>query len=215
MATGDYKSTAFCARLTSTPARCALVVHVLPENAKLGLSEVELQAPLLFDPLRDGYLAITAAPDSPAVQSLLQNLLMCALVGLPAGKTQVCVIDPPSLGRDFGWLMHLSDFDPQLVSHRVWTQPGHINKQLSTLAMAAEDFIQQSLRNDYRDIVEYNREAGPLAEPYRLLVWSSLPSGLDDQAWKSLRSLLETGGVWHYFDLADRSAIGMAACRDA
>lgn len=66
--------------------------------------------------------------------------------------------------------MHSSDFDPQLVTHRA-DPAGHIAKQLTTLAMAAEDFIQQSLRNEYRDIAEYNLEAGPLAEPYRLLVW--------------------------------------------
>lgn len=166
---------------------------ILPAAAQRDLQPDQLQAPLLFDPLNDGYLAITADPNSTQVQALLRNLLMRALVGLPAGKTQVCVIDPPSLGRDFGWLMHLSDYDPQLVTHRVWTQPGHIAKQLSTLAMSAEDFIQQSLRNQYRNIVDYNAEAGALAEPYRLLVWSALPSGLDDHSWKNLRSLLETG----------------------
>ncbi len=166
---------------------------ILPESAKQGIEPAQLAAPLFFDPLSDGYLVITADPSTPEVQALLRELVTRALVGLPAGKTQVCVIDPPGLGRDFGWLMHLSDFDPQLVNHRVWTQTGHIAKQLTALAMAAEDFIQQSLRNEYRDIVEYNVEAGPLAEPYRLLVWSALPSGLDDQSWKSLRSLLETG----------------------
>jgi hypothetical protein len=89
--------------------------------------------------------------------------------------------------------MHLGDYDPQLVSHRVWTQPGHIAKQVQLLAQAAEDFIQQSLRNQYRNIVEYNRDAGALAEPFRLLVWTSMPTGLDDQSWKSLQSLLDTG----------------------
>ena len=166
---------------------------IFPESAKQDCEPAQLTAPLFFDPLSDGYLVISADPNAPQVQTLLRELVTRALVGLPAGKTQVCVIDPPGLGRDFGWLMHLSDFDPQLVTHRVWTQPGHIAKQLTSLAMAAENFIQQSLRNEYRDIVEYNVEAGPLAEPYRLLVWSALPSGLDDQSWKSLRSLLETG----------------------
>ncbi len=166
---------------------------ILPAAAQQNLQPDQLQAPLLFDPLNDGYLAITADPNSAEVQTLVRSLIMRALVGLPAGKTQVCIIDPPGLGRDFGWLMHLSDYDPQLVTHRVWTQPGHIAKQLATLAMSAEDFIQQSLRNQYRSIVDYNAEAGALAEPYRLLVWSALPSGLDDHAWKNLRSLLETG----------------------
>ncbi len=150
-------------------------------------------APVLFVPLQDYYLTITGDPSSPIVQQTVRNLILRGLTTLPAGRTQVCVIDPPGLGRDFGWLMHLGDFDPQLVWHRVWTQSSHISKQVIQMAQSAEDFIQQSLRNQYRNIVEYNRDAGALAEPYRLLVWSSLPNGMDDQAWKAMISLLDIG----------------------
>lgn len=167
--------------------------EVLPNNAKLDLGDSQLQAPMLFAPLHDEYLTITGDPNEPAVQHLVRNLVLRALTTLPPGKTHVCVIDPPGLGRDYGWLMHLSDFDAQLVSHRVWTQPSHIAKQVNALALAAEDFIQQSLRNQYQHIVQYNQDAGALAEPYRILVWSSMPSGLDDQSWKSLQSLLDSG----------------------
>ena len=166
---------------------------VLPDTSRLDVTEAQLAAPVLFSPLEDEYLAITGDPSSPMVQNLVKNLVMRALTALPAGRSQVCIVDPPGLGRDFGWLMHLSDFDPQLVSHRVWTQPGHIAKQLNQLAMSAEDFIQQSLRNQYQDIVAYNQDAGALAEPFRILVWSSLPSGMDEQSWKSLKSILDTG----------------------
>ena len=169
------------------------VGNMLPATANLDAAESHLQAPMLFAPLRDNYLVIHGDPTNTSIQELVRNLVMRALTTLPAGKTQVCVIDPPGLGRDFGWLMHLGDFDPELVSHRVWTQPNHISKQLSLLAMAAEDFIQQSLRNEYQNIVQYNRHAGALSEPFRILVWSSMPSGMDDSSWKSLQSLLDSG----------------------
>ncbi len=165
---------------------------LLPENVRADAG-LHVEAPVLFSPLTDGYLTITGDPKSPIIQQTVRNLILRALTTLPAGRTQICVIDPPGLGRDFGWLMHLGDYDPQLVSHRVWTQPGHIAKQIQQLAQAAEDFIQQSLRNQYRNIVEYNRDAGALSEPYRLLVWNSMPTGLDEQSWKSLQSLLDTG----------------------
>ncbi len=164
---------------------------LLPENVRD--PEAQVDAPVLFTPLTDGYLTITGDPKLPIVQQTVRNLILRGLTTLPAGRTQVCVIDPPGLGRDYGWLMHLGDYDPQLVWHRVWTQPNHIARQVDQLAQAAEDFIQQSLRNQYRHIVEYNRDAGALAEPYRLLVWTSMPSGLDEQSWKSLQSLLDTG----------------------
>ncbi len=175
------------------PVGTVSIDSLVPSALKRDAGQTQLVAPLLFSPLQDEYLTITGDPTQPSIQQLIRNLVMRSLTSLPAGKTQVCVIDPPGLGRDFGWLMHLSDFDPGLVSHRVWTQPAHIAKQLQSLALAAEDFIQQSLRNQYQNIVQYNQDAGALAEPFRLLVWSSFPSGLDDQSWKSLQSLLDTG----------------------
>jgi hypothetical protein len=136
---------------------------LLPENLGTDASKEYLNAPVYFSPLTDGYLTITGDPKLPIVQQTVRNLILRSLTTLPPGRTQVCVIDPQGLGRDYGWLMHLGDYDPQLVSHRVWTQPGHIAKQVQLLAQAAEDFIQQSLRNQYRNIVEYNRDAGALA----------------------------------------------------
>ena len=150
-------------------------------------------APVTFEPLVDNYLTITADPSSPACQQLVKSLILRALTTLPAGKTQVSVIDPSGLGRDYGWLMHLGDYDAELVSHRVWTQSPHITKLITQLALKAEDFIQQSLRNQYATIEQYNRDAGPMAEPFRLLVWAGFPLGLDDQSWRPLQSLLDSG----------------------
>lgn len=166
--------------------------ELVPAAARLDAGP-QVEAPILFAPLADEYLTITGDPYSPMMQEVVRNLILRALTTLPPGRTQICVIDPPGLGRNFGWLMHLGDFDPQLVSHRVWTQPTHIVKQLSQLESAAEDFIQQSLRNRYKNIVEYNRDAGALAEPFRILVWSAMPSALDEVSWKSLQCLLDTG----------------------
>lgn len=175
-------------------------VQLLADEGKVAIDpslssgvDSENSATLLFSALQDEYLVVHADPNLPQVKKLIRNLVLRALTVLPCGKTQVCVIDPPGLGRDFGWLMALGDFDPTLVSHRVWTQSSHIAKQLQNLASGAEDFIQQSLRNQYRHIVEYNRDAGGLAEPFRLLVWNSLPNGLDELSWKSLQSILDTG----------------------
>ncbi|MEM7475898.1 MAG: FtsK/SpoIIIE domain-containing protein [Planctomycetota bacterium] len=170
-----------------------IVKDVLPAVDKLKIDKTKLEAPVIFSPLQDDYLVVHGKASNPAVQRLVRNVLMRALTTLPAGRTQVCVVDPPGLGQDFGWLMHLGDFDAQLVSHRVWTQPAHIGKQMQTLALAAEDFIQQSLRNEYQNIVQYNADAGALAEPFRILVWSSMPNGMDDHSWKSLKSLLDSG----------------------
>jgi DNA segregation ATPase FtsK/SpoIIIE, S-DNA-T family len=164
-----------------------------PESSTENDEQTIESATLFYTPLIDDYLVIHGDPNLPSIKNLVRSVVLRALTTLPVGKTQVCVIDPPGLGRDFGWLMALGDFDPTLVSHRVWTQTSHIARQLQNLAAGAEDFIQQSLRNQYRNIVDYNRDAGGLSEAYRLLVWNSLPNGLDDQSWKSLQSIMDTG----------------------
>ncbi len=123
-------------------------------------------------------------------QSLVRNLILRAFYSLPPGTLQVTIIDPDGLGRDYAHLMQLADVDPTMVNHRVWTQSVHIAEQLAKLSHHTEDVIQQLLRDKYKDIRQYNREAGSMAEPYRLVVWSRFPAGVDETTWKYLSSLI-------------------------
>jgi DNA segregation ATPase FtsK/SpoIIIE, S-DNA-T family len=151
--------------------------------------------PLHFRLIEDGYLLLQSNPESQvAAHQVLKNVLLRALTSMPAGNVQLTIIDPIDLGREFSWLMHLADTDPKMVNYRVWTQNTHINEQLSRLVHHTEDVIQQLLRDKYRDIREYNVEAGSMAEPHRIVVWSRFPAGIDDTSWKALSSLLSSGG---------------------
>ena len=165
------------------------------------------QFPILFDLLHHGSLVIDSDPESSAeAQGVVRQLVLRAITSLPAGAMQVTVIDPEGLGKEFSWMMHLADVDPQLVNHRAWTQPVHIAHQLELNARHVEDVIQQSLRNRFRTLADYNRHAGPMAIPYRLMVWSGFPLGLDEHSWQSLCSLLASGsrcGVGLILHLAD------------
>ncbi len=161
-------------------------------NSGSPLKEV---VPIGFRLIEDGYLVLNSDASSLADAHLcLRNALLRCLTGLPATGTQLTIFDPIELGREFAWLMQLADTDPRWVSYRVWTQTSHITEQLSRLVHHTEDVIQQFLRDRYRDIREYNRDAGSLAEPFRLLVWSRFPAGLDDHSWRALCSLLSSGG---------------------
>jgi hypothetical protein len=160
---------------------------------KIG-EEFEHRMPIDFDWLKQGSLIIK--PDAEhrlQARDILQNLLARALTTLPMGRLNVTIIDPEGLGRDFGWLMPLADVEPRLVGHRAWTQSSQIAEQLSMLAYQTEDIIQQRLRDRYRNIIEYNTEAGPMAEPLRLLVWANFPFGLEDVSWQALCSILASG----------------------
>ncbi len=159
------------------------------------IDQVEQRMPLHFRLIEDGYLSLKSNPETQAIaHQVLRNVLLRALTSMPAGNVQLTIIDPIDLGREFSWLMHLADTDPKMVNYRVWTQSTHITEQMSRLVHHTEDVIQQLLRDKYRDIREYNSDAGSMAEPHRIVIWSRFPAGIDDTSWKSLSSLLSSGG---------------------
>jgi DNA segregation ATPase FtsK/SpoIIIE, S-DNA-T family len=158
-------------------------------------NEFQTKLSIEFDWLKHGSLVIEADNARREQSSgVLQSVLARAFTTLPMGQLQCTIIDPEGLGRDFAWLMPLADADPRLVGHRVWTQGNQIAEQLLLLAYQTEDIIQQRLRDRYPNLVDYNAEAGPMAEPFRLLVWANFPFGLDEVSWRALCSILASGG---------------------
>jgi hypothetical protein len=166
-----------------------------PDWIPTGDSKIEASAwPLFLRFIEDGLLVVRSPQvDSALASRIVPNLMLRAWTTFPPGRFRALVIDPVGLGRDYAWLMRLADYDPSLVSHRIWTQASHIHEQLQQLAYQTENIIQQSLRDRYPDLRSFNRDAGSLAEPYRLLVWAGFPAGLDESSWKSMQALLQSG----------------------
>ena len=173
------------------------LAHLQQEMQSLSLPMQSPDQPwqVLFDVVTHGTLTLeTDAACKETSDKIVRNTLLRAVTSVPAGSLNITIIDPEGLGKEFSWLMSLADIDPAMVNHRVWTQPLHIAEQLSVAARHVEDVIQQSLRNRYANVLEYNRDAGPMAIPYRLIVWSNFPFGLDDNSWQSLCSIMSSGG---------------------
>lgn len=167
------------------------------EVQELALAEQTPTQPwnVFFDVISHGALTLeTDAECKDSASSIVRNTLLRAVTSVPAGNLNITIVDPEGLGKQFSWLMALADVDPAMVNHRVWTQPLHIAEQLALTARHVEDVIQQSLRNRYPSVLEYNQNAGPMSIPYRLIVWSNFPFGLDDSSWQSLCSIMSSGG---------------------
>jgi hypothetical protein len=163
-------------------------------NATPDLGDSSNLLPLHFHWIEHGSLVVHHDRSTQATANAFgRNLILRALTTLPAGQLQMTIVDPDGLGRDFSWLMSLADADPSLVNHRVWTQSSHIQEQLAKLSHQTEDIIQQCLRDRFRDLREYNAAAGAMAEPFRLVVWSGFPIGLDEQSWRHLSALISSG----------------------
>ncbi len=128
-----------------------------------------------------------------AANRSMRNVMLRLLTSLPPGKTRYTIIDPVGLGQNFSAFMHLADFDEKLVSHRIWTDPAHINQRLTNLTEHMEDIIQTYLRNEYETIDQYNQYAGEVAEPFHVLSIANFPAGFSDEAAARLLSIVNSG----------------------
>jgi DNA segregation ATPase FtsK/SpoIIIE, S-DNA-T family len=123
----------------------------------------------------------------------LQAMMLRFLTGLPPGKVRFTIIDPVGLGENFAAFMHLADFDEKLVTAQIWTEPVHIEQRLTDLTDHIASVIQKYLRNQYKTIEDYNRAAGEVAEPYRVLVIANFPANFTPEAAKRLISIAQSG----------------------
>jgi hypothetical protein len=115
------------------------------------------------------------------------------LTAVPPGKLRFTIIDPVGRGENFAVFMHLADYDEQLVGARIWTEPQHIERQLTDVTDHMETVIQKYLRNQYKTIEEYNSQAGEVAEPFRVLVIANFPAGFTLDSARRLVSIVNSG----------------------
>jgi len=125
------------------------------------------------------------------------NILRLAMLRLlttqEAGRVRFTIVDPVGLGESFAGFMHLVDYQDALVGSRIWTESEHIEARLTELTSHMENVIQKYLRNEFSTIEEYNRQAGPLAEPYRYLVIADFPANINESAVRRLSSIISSG----------------------
>ena len=148
-----------------------------------------------FLPFPDDCSVVLKARDEGRVATVnaLQAMMLQFLTGLPPGKIRFTIFDPVGLGENFAAFMHLADFDELLVTNRIWTEPSQIDARLTDLTEHMENVIQKYLRNQYESIEEYNRAAGEVAEPYRVLVIANFPTNFTPEAARRLVSIMSSG----------------------
>ena len=153
----------------------------------------EWQQPAFIPCPDQAALLIKSTPEEKeAASSLLQAVMLRIASGLPPGQSRFTIIDPLGLGKQFAGFMHLADHDELLVSSRIWTEPGQIDKQLELITEQMEMVIQKYLRNEYRTIGEYNAEA-EVPEPYRFVAIANFPANFTETAARRLASIASSG----------------------
>ena len=128
-----------------------------------------------------------------AAAEAMQSAAIRALANTPPGKARFTLIDPVGLGQNVADFMHLGDFNRDLINGKAWTEPQHIEQQLTKLTEDMETVIQTFLRKKFASIQEYNKEHHEVAEPFRFLVIFDFPVNFTESAARRLVSIVKNG----------------------
>ena len=174
----------------------------MPEDERLRPPRSEFTLPLLLPFPQRSLLLLKAAGEgrAKAVQAI-QAVMLRMLTAMPPGKVRFTILDPVGLGENFSAFMHLADYDEQLIAARIWTDAAHIEQRLANLTDHMENVIQVYLRNEFQSIEDYNRSAGEMAEPYRVLVVADFPANFSEAAAHRLKSIVTSGARCGVFTL--------------
>ncbi len=173
----------------------AKLAGALPRSSRLALpGPAAFSLPLLLTVPQHGSLLVeTKGEGRTQAIATLNDTILRLLASAPPGRLSFTLIDPVELGRSFSGLMHLGDYDERLINSRIWTQPAQIEEQLSTLNEHIEKVSQMYLRNEFATVVDYNEQAGRIAERYHFLVVADFPANFSDTAMRRLMSIAASG----------------------
>jgi len=173
----------------------AALCSVLPRLSSLALpGPATFSLPLcLAYPEQGSLLLETVDSGHDQAIDVLNNVILRLLSSAPPGRLSFTILDPVGLGQNFAGVMHLADYEEQMINNRIWTQSGQIEQKLADLNEHMEKVIQMYLRNEYQTIAEYNEQAGVIAEKYHFLVLADFPANFTDTAAKRLLSIAASG----------------------
>ncbi|HEV2394480.1 MAG TPA: FtsK/SpoIIIE domain-containing protein [Verrucomicrobiae bacterium] len=183
------------ARFAELQVDVAQLCQALPKDRALALpGPARFSAPLcLAYPEQGSILFETGGTGHVQAIGALNNIILRLLSTAPPGRLNFTILDPVGLGQNFAGVMHLADFEEQIINNRIWTQSTQIEQKLADLNEHMEKVIQMYLRNEYQTIAEYNEQAGVIAEKYHFLVVADFPANFTDTAAKRLLSIAASG----------------------
>lgn len=135
----------------------------------------------------------TTGKNMDSAAKALLSVMVRVLANTPAGKARFTFIDPVGLGQNVADFLHLGDFNKDLISGKAWSEPQHIEHQLTLLTENIETVIQTCLRKEFSSILDYNRERHEVAQPFRFLVVNDFPVNFTESSLRRLESIIKNG----------------------
>ncbi|WP_019931268.1 FtsK/SpoIIIE domain-containing protein [Nocardia sp. BMG111209] len=181
--------------------------------------------------------ALDGVPEIPALLDLdecgglvtddaavVENLTLDLLAALPAGRLVIDVVDPAQVGASLNFLYGLGEAGEKIYGQKVWTAH-NVGELLAELENHVAFVTQKYLQGTHETLTDYNRAAGEVAEPYRLLLLFDHPQAFtrdgksyDDEAFARLERLATVGrraGVLIAATVRDRNTRGLGALATA
>jgi S-DNA-T family DNA segregation ATPase FtsK/SpoIIIE len=188
----SFQNAARFARLDLDVTRFSEAAPNDPRLALPGPANISLPLVLTY-PQQGSVLFETTRSGNERVFESLNNIIFRLLATTPAGKLSFTIIDPIKLGQNFSGVMHLADYEDNVLNGRIWTQANQIDERLADLNEHMEKVIQMYLRNEYETIAEYNRQAGNIAEKYHFVVVADFPANFTESAVRRLLRIAASG----------------------
>jgi hypothetical protein len=160
-------------------------------SLELKLADGSVQLPALLPLLGVNNLFIRASGAAKkTANDAMQCIMLRLLASLPPGDLKFMLVDPVGLGANMAGFMHLPK---ELIGGKAWTEANHIEQRLADLSEHMETVIQKYLKNRYGSMEEYNKKAGEVAEPYRLLMVSNFPVNFTESSARRLINVASNG----------------------
>jgi DNA segregation ATPase FtsK/SpoIIIE, S-DNA-T family len=171
------------------------VCEVLPADSRLAFpGPAAFSLPLILSyPQQGSVLFETTKSGNEQIIAAINNMIFRLLAASPPGKVSLTIIDPVALGQNFATVMHLADYEDNVINGRIWTQPTQIEERLADLNEHMEKVIQMYLRNEYETIADYNAAAGNIAEKYHFVVIADFPANFTQTAVRRLQRIAASG----------------------
>jgi S-DNA-T family DNA segregation ATPase FtsK/SpoIIIE len=155
----------------------------------------DVQVPLVIDVRQFGGLQYLyrGSEERSAAQAAARSLMTRLLAGSPPGKSRLTIFDPLGLGQAAAPLLRLADFDPLLITGKVWSTREDLNERLNEGIAHIEMVTQKYLRGEFNNIDDFNERAGEIAEPYRFFFFFDFPHDFDDATYQKFLRIIENG----------------------
>jgi S-DNA-T family DNA segregation ATPase FtsK/SpoIIIE len=147
----------------------------------------------LFVSLRQNLQLVYNNSSRAEALAFARSLMLRQLASAFPGELNFSFYDPVGLGQSVGELLDLAEYDPKLIGGQVWSSPQALAARLADHTSHIELVTQKYLRSTYDNIDDFNRAAGEIAEPYRLLVLFDFPTGFSEETMARLKSIALNG----------------------